>query len=93
MGDGLTKEDADKVAKALLEAMKADESTLESSKNSVVKILENASSQALGKKLSETDLETWGFMWNSIKELFIQIWNGVVGAVETLVESISEWFS
>jgi hypothetical protein len=93
MDDGLSKEDADKVAKALLEAMKADESTLESSKSSVVKILENAGGQALGKKLSETDLETWGFMWNSIKEFFVQIWNGIVGSVEALVESISEWFS
>lgn len=91
MSDGLTKEDARLIAQALLEAVQSEKSTTENSKISVVSVLERAGSTVLAHKIRNTDHSTWSSMWGSIKEFFVDIWEGIVGAAEALYETIAEW--
>ena len=91
MSDGLTEKDAELIAKAMLKAIKEEENTNQNAKDSVVNILEGAGGNILAEKVKKTDLSVWGSIWSSIKDVFVQIWEGVAGSVETLFEIISEW--
>ena len=92
MSAGLSDEDARRVAAAFAEALRTDSGTAEKVQQSVVKILENTGANVLGRKIAETNFATWSGLWNSVKDFFGVIWDGVVGALDSFIDLICNLF-
>lgn len=92
MTKGLSEEDARKIAAAFMAAMKAEASTASEVKSSVKSILHGAGAIRLADKIAQASPDIWATMWSGIKEFFVEIWEGIVGAAEALFEFLSDLF-